>query len=200
MANNALNQAFNTAAKKMKADIASMKKAAKKAGMEKVYGVNGPMGELAIDAIFPGAPDELYEDLLSKDERAKNIRLVYKRTMAKGNPDEMPTSARRTQMNDYMGNTSTEETFLKIANAAKEVKGKGDVVEAIVTKAQNTEELKSRVKANKRADEVTGVEADVAEVRKMNPTSSTTVSMAETIRASGEKGMEELAKSKKELV
>ena len=201
MANNALTAAFKSTAKKMKADIAAMKRAAKKAGMSKTYGVNGPMGELAIDAIFPGAPDDLFEELLSKDERAKNIRATYKRTMPKGNVADMPTSARRAQMNEYMGKDSTESTFLAIANAAKDVKkGKGDVVEAIMSKAQDTEELKSRISMDKKEAEVTGIEKDVADTKGMNPLSATTTSMAETVKASGELGMEQLAKAKTALL
>ena len=195
----AVNRAFKESAIKIKRTLLDMKKAAKAAGMEKAYGVNGPLGQLAIDAIFPGAPDDIFEGLMSKDPRAVNIRKTYKRTMGKQVGDSL-ISQRMANMNDYLGFTDSHETFLKIANAAKDVKkGKGDVVEFIVNKAQDKEELKSRIAKGKAEDKVTGVESDIAQTKNMNPTSETTTAMAQSIQSAGVRGMEQLAQAKEQV-
>jgi len=194
MANAELNKAFKTSAKKLKKVMLALKKASKKEGMEKNYGPNGPLGELAIDLVFPGLSSEVFANLLSTDKNAMQLREVYRFALGKQDPDSMPTN-RMNSLDEYLGVDNCGSTFSNIAKATKKFKGKGDPVKGILELAQDSDELKNQISKYTEEDSVSDTKSDVSEEIKHSPLSGTTKALSDTIDTSS-LSIEDLAKSR----
>tara|TARA_R110000851_G_scaffold113402_2_gene238074 strand:+ start:209 stop:826 length:618 start_codon:yes stop_codon:yes gene_type:complete len=200
-----INKAFKKSAKKIKRNLVNLKEASKKAGMEKSYGVNGPLGQLAIDAVFPGSSNDIFEELMSKDARAVRVRETYKFTLGKQLNTNETLSTRMDTMDRFLGTTDSEETFSKIAKAAKDFKGKGDHIEGIINLAQNKEELKDRIEKNSKEEMAPKIKKDIAESLSSSPLSEDISGKVNTISNLNTPGLEQAAQdkfnsTKKELV
>lgn len=191
-----MNRLTKQSAKRIKRNLENMKKASKEAGTEKLYGVNGPLGQLAIDAVFPGSANDVFAGLMSKDERAVRIRDTYKFVLGKQPGKGVTISTKMGNLDKYLGFSDSKETFKKLATAAKDFKGKGDPIEGIVNLAQNKEVLKDRVKSKVKEDSTKGLVKDISEITNTSPMSESTAGMADTVNNLGSVGLEQIAKAK----
>ena len=197
MANAEMNKALEKSAVKIKKTILALKKAAKKAGMEKTYGPNGPMGELAIDLVFPNMSPEVFSELLNTDEKAMKLREVYRFTLGKQGIDMLAT-ARMDSLDRYLGATDCADTFERFANAFDDVKGKSKTVEKMLTLAQDKELLKSTVSKADSEEKVKGARKDIATEIDASPLNDNTAAIADTLeRVGGGKSLEDFVKNNK---
>jgi len=195
MANLELKKSLEKSAVKVKKVILALKKASKKAGMEDKYGPNGPMGELAIDLVFPNMSSEVFEDLLSSDEKVMKLREVYRFTLSKQGADMLATS-KMDSLDRYIGAKNCAETFEKFANAYEDVKGNKKTVEKILDIAQDTKLLKSKIKKADEEERAPRENKEIADKIGSSPTNDDTAAIKNTLDNFGMNSLEDFAKTK----